>query len=94
MGKVINLQAKEVSFNPFNLIKIYSIYDSDTNINFYTNILEDMYNATAKVFYIETLYKEYTLNLLNVAIFYLIYKEKEINMQNLSDFFLNKTSLV
>lgn len=87
LGKVINLQAKEVSFNPFNLIKIYSIYDSDTNINFYTNILEDMYNATAKVFYIETLYKEYTLNLLNVAIFYLIYKEKEINMQNLSDFF-------
>lgn len=87
LGKVINLQAKEVSFNPFNLIKIYSIYDSDTNINFYTNILEDMYNATAKVFYIETLYKEYTLNLLNIAIFYLIYKEKEINMQNLSDFF-------
>lgn len=87
LGKVINLQAKEVSFNPFNLIKIYSIYDSDTNINFYTNILEDMYNATAKVFYIETLYKEYTLNLLNVAIFYLIYKEKEINMQNLLDFF-------
>lgn len=87
LGKVINLQAKEVSFNPFNLIKIYSIYDSDTNINFYTNILEDMYNATVKVFYIETLYKEYTLNLLNVAIFYLIYKEKEINMQNLSDFF-------
>lgn len=90
LGKVINLQAKEVSFNPFNLIKIYSIYDSDTNINFYTNILEDMYNATAKVFYIETLYKEYTLNLLKVAIFYLIYKEKEINMKNLSDFFFSK----
>lgn len=93
LGKVINLQAKELSFNPFNLIKIYSIYDSDTNINFYTNILEDMYNATAKVFYIETLYKEYTLNLLKVAIFYLIYKKKEINMKNLSDFFFSKEEI-
>ncbi len=87
LGKVINLQASEISFNPFNLIERYPIFGLEININFCTPILEAMYNATAKVFYIETLYKEYTLNLLKVAIFYLIYKEKEINMKNLSDFF-------